>query len=566
MHPDQIGPYRIDRRIGAGGMGNVYHGVHRETNDEVAVKVLPASMAREDGFVQRFSREIESLQKLSSPNIVRFFDSGMMDDGSYYFAMEYVAGETLTSVISNRRRIPWPEVIDISLQIAQALKAAHNAGIIHRDLKPSNLMIRSDGVVKLADFGVAHVFATTRLTRTGGVVGTAEYMSPEQARGQRASRQSDLYSLGAVMYVMLTGRPPFTGQTAAEILHRHQFSQFDRPSRYVPEIPRLLEDFVCTLLEKKPEKRFPDALVVINKLQQIRSRIEFGQQSVVSVGSSSADGDIDRTLGGTSDCTQGAGGSSQSLQHVPGAATIVRDAIRAEIVSQSKKGPVAAFFDNTIVLVLLLVLVIGAGIYLSQLNRPDANQELTAAVERLSGPSGPAWIRIRDDVLTPALQEGRFPDRRAELEGWVRKVDQYEFCRSLEVTTAPGSSEETELFRLVRLAFDKFASGHVPEAQMLLSDVLVLIRGDDEYEFLRSFLTTTMEAWEDQKNTEGRRQLIQNVLSQIRSENQNRPKAVDQLRLQSLIRIYENDSAMAPLVDECRQLLKSVAASGPESE
>ncbi|MCA9049348.1 MAG: serine/threonine protein kinase, partial [Planctomycetaceae bacterium] len=181
MHPDRIGPYRIDRKIGAGGMGNVYHGVHDETSQAAAVKVLPASMAREDGFVARFSREIEALKKVTSPNIVKFYDNGTTDDGSYYYAMEYVDGSTLTSLITTHRRLPWPEVLEIALQIASALKAAHNSGIIHRDLKPSNLMMDHDGNVKLADFGVAHLFATTRLTRTGGVVGTAEYMAPEQA-------------------------------------------------------------------------------------------------------------------------------------------------------------------------------------------------------------------------------------------------------------------------------------------------------------------------------------------------------------------------------------------------
>ena len=279
MHPDRIGSYRINRKIGSGGMGNVYLGVHEDTGEEAAIKVLPASMAQEDGFVIRFSREIDALKALSSPYIVKLFHNGTSDDGSYYYSMEFVDGETLTAMISRRKKIPWQEVIDVSLQIARALKAAHNAGIIHRDLKPSNLMLANDGTIKLTDFGVAHIFATTRLTRTGGVVGTAEYMSPEQARGQRATKHSDLYSLGAVMYAMLTGRPPFTGKMANDILHKHQFAQFDKPSHYVPDIPRLLEEFVCKLLEKKPGDRFPDGLVAIKQLENIRARIEFSGKS-----------------------------------------------------------------------------------------------------------------------------------------------------------------------------------------------------------------------------------------------------------------------------------------------
>ena len=136
MHPDRIGSYRIDRKIGSGGMGNVFLGVHEKTGQEAAIKVLPASMAREDGFVIRFSREIDALKSLSSPYIVKLFQNGTSDDGSYYYSMEFVDGETLTSMISRRKKIPWQEVIDISLQIARALKAAHNAGIVHREWKP----------------------------------------------------------------------------------------------------------------------------------------------------------------------------------------------------------------------------------------------------------------------------------------------------------------------------------------------------------------------------------------------------------------------------------------------
>ena len=182
MIPERIGPYIIEKKIGAGGMGNVYLGRHETTGQEAAVKELPASLAREEGFVLRFNREIEAIQKLKHPHIVTFFDSGA-DGDTYYYAMEYVDGETLNQRLRRDKRIPWREAVDIAIQICGALKAAHDAGVIHRDLKPSNLMITPAGQVKLTDFGVAQVFATTKLTVTGGVIGTAEYMSPEQAQG-----------------------------------------------------------------------------------------------------------------------------------------------------------------------------------------------------------------------------------------------------------------------------------------------------------------------------------------------------------------------------------------------
>ena len=211
MIPEQVGPYRIERKIGSGGMGTVYYGVHEETDQIAAVKVLPASLAREPGFTLRFSREVEAMQTLINPHVVRVFESGVDENETYYYAMEYVDGTTLSKYIREQGRVPWRKVIDISIQICSALKAAHDAGIVHRDLKPSNLLIDSEDQVKLLDFGVAQVFASAKLTKTGGIIGTAEYMSPEQAKGQRATKKSDLYSLGAVMYAMLTARPPFTG-------------------------------------------------------------------------------------------------------------------------------------------------------------------------------------------------------------------------------------------------------------------------------------------------------------------------------------------------------------------
>ncbi|RLS81475.1 MAG: serine/threonine protein kinase, partial [Planctomycetota bacterium] len=260
MHPNRIGPYLIEKRIGSGGMANVYLARHEQTNQIVAVKELPASLAREEGFIHRFDREIEALQKLNCPNIVKLFDSGQ-DGEIYYYAMEYVDGETLTTRLRRERRIPWQEAIEISRQICVGLKHAHDAGVIHRDLKPSNLMLGKEGVVKITDFGVAQVFAADRLTATGGIIGTAEFMSPEQVKGSRIDKRSDLYSLGAVLYTMLVGQPPFTGPTASDIMHKQRFARFDPPKNHVPEIPGWLNEIVCQLLEKEPDKRPPDAFV-----------------------------------------------------------------------------------------------------------------------------------------------------------------------------------------------------------------------------------------------------------------------------------------------------------------
>ncbi|MEQ9410736.1 MAG: serine/threonine-protein kinase [Fuerstiella sp.] len=557
MHPDKVGPYLISRKIGSGGMGNVYLGSHEETGEEAAVKVLPASMAREPGFVQRFSREIDALRKVSSPHIVRIFRDGQTEGGSYYFSMEYIDGETLTSVISRRRRIPWNEVIDISLQIAAALKAAHDAGIVHRDLKPSNLMLAKDGTVKLADFGVAHVFATTRLTRTGGVVGTAEYMSPEQARGQRATKLSDLYSLGAVMYVMLTGRPPFTGKLASDILHRHQHAQFDKPSHYVPELPRLLEDFVCRLLEKKPDQRLPDAFVVIRQLHNIRARIEFEEQARAEPDTALANSADHRTAGVARDQTLGS--ESEDVRFSRGPATMMRDAIRADLEAQLKQSPLARFFDNTLVLVLLLALVIAAGYYLSRTSAPNPNEQLAEARELLQAPAGAAWLRARDDILQPLLEAGALPEQRGEIEQLIHMADQYEFCRGLQFNAPADGSSQAELKRLIAGAFDTYASGDIAGARRQLESVLNLLTDKDVY--LKTFLTETLSRWNQDQSIVGRAALLQRVLDDSRrdADDGTTDRAVE--RLKAALQLYETDGVVSENVRECRELLDQLVTA-----
>src|SRR5262245_12630164 len=281
--PERIGPYQILEKLGSGGMGTVYLGKNTENGRLVALKVLTASLAREAGFVERFNREIDAMRKLKNPHIVELYDAGVENE-NYYYAMEYVPGETLMGILRREKRIPWEKAVEFASQICQALKAAHDAGIIHRDLKPSNLLVTPEGIVKLTDFGVAQVFASNRLTVTGGIIGTAEYMSPEQAQGRRAGKPSDLYSLGAVLYAMVTGRTPFSGSTAVEVIQKHKFGLFDRPRMYLPDLPQRVDDAICRLLEKNPEKRFPDALVLLRHLEQIVRLEEFAATGVTLAG------------------------------------------------------------------------------------------------------------------------------------------------------------------------------------------------------------------------------------------------------------------------------------------
>ncbi len=552
MHPDKVGPYLIDRKIGAGGMGNVYHGVHESTGQEAAIKVLPAAMAREEGFVQRFSREIDALRQLSNRNIVQLFQDGETADGTFYYSMEFVDGHTLTAEITNRKKLPWRDVIEYSMQIAAALKAAHDAGIVHRDLKPSNLMLTKDRIVKLTDFGVASLFASARLTRTGGVVGTAEYMSPEQARGQRASRRSDLYSLGAVMYAMLTGRPPFTGASANDILQKHQFSQFDKPSRYVADLPRPVEEVVCQLLEKDPSKRLPDALVVMKRLEQIKLRLEMMEQHLESE-------TVERPSPGTTVMSEN--DSSASDIHHPGPATMVRNLIRDDMTSALVKSPVAKFFDNIFVLITLLALIIVFGIWMNRRGVADPVEQLAKARELLAREPSPAWLRARDEILQPLADSNILPNSKDEIDSLILKANQFDFCRSLRADPESSQDESSELQRLVRRTFDTFSSGDAVAAKEQLQAIRQLAAQDIRNEYLSRFLAETHENWDKEPLTAGRKSLLGRILTDAEALAESNDQAGTESVIKSLTaarQLYANDRAVEEELKQIDSLLEQL--------
>ncbi len=552
MHPDKVGPYLIDRKIGAGGMGNVYHGVHESTGQEAAIKVLPAAMAREEGFVQRFSREIDALRQLSNRHIVQLFQDGETTDGTFYYAMEFVDGHTLTAEITNRKKLPWKDVIEYSMQIAAALKAAHDAGIVHRDLKPSNLMLTQDRVIKLTDFGVASLFASARLTRTGGVVGTAEYMSPEQARGQRASRRSDLYSLGAVMYAMLTGRPPFTGASANDILQKHQFGQFDKPSRYVADLPRPVEEVVCQLLEKDPSKRLPDALVVMKRLEQIKLRLEMMEQHLESE-------TIERVLPGTTVTAEAA--AAESDVHHPGPATMVRNMIRDDMTSSLVKSPVAKFFDNIFVLITMLALIIVFGIWMNRRSVADPGEQLAKARELLAREPSPGWLRARDEILQPLADSNALPNSKDEIDALILKANQFDFCRSLRADPESSQDESSELQRLIRRIFDTFSSGDAVAAREQLQAVRELAAQDIRNEYLSRFLAETQEKWDKEPLTVGRKALLGRILTDAEPFSESNDQSGSERVIKTLTaarQLYSNDRAVEEELKKIDSLLNQL--------
>ena len=246
-------------------MGVVYAAVHTETEGPAAVKLLAPGLAADAGFRERFASEIESLRKLRHPNIVQLHGFGE-EQGQLFYAMELIDGTNLHEELTAGRRFNWREVARIAIDVCKALKHAHDSGVIHRDLKPANLVIDNDDNVKLTDFGIAKLFGATQVTAGRGVVGTADFMAPEQAEGKPVTPRCDLYSLGAVMYTLLSGRPPFVGKSMPEVVHKLRFDTPLPVSRFASETPSELEHIIDQLLNKDPDDRYPTALVLSKRL------------------------------------------------------------------------------------------------------------------------------------------------------------------------------------------------------------------------------------------------------------------------------------------------------------
>jgi beta-lactam-binding protein with PASTA domain/predicted Ser/Thr protein kinase len=251
------GRYRVMRKLGAGGMADVYLAEDEELGRRVAIKILNDRHANDESFVERFRREAKNAAGLSHPNIVSIYDRGEAE-GTYYIAMEYLDGRSLKELLIARGPMPIADTIHHTRQILNALRFAHKKGVVHRDIKPHNVMVDGDGRLKVTDFGIARAGAS-QMTEAGAIVGTAQYLSPEQARGAAVDQRSDLYSIGVVLYEMLTGHLPFTGESPVEIAMKHLSDTPRPPSSIRPEIPPDLDMVVLRALAKNPDDRFQTA-------------------------------------------------------------------------------------------------------------------------------------------------------------------------------------------------------------------------------------------------------------------------------------------------------------------
>jgi serine/threonine-protein kinase len=253
--------YRIEQPLGQGGMASVYLARDEELDRPVALKILADNLAGDATFRDRFEREARLAARLSHPNVVRVFDVGE-SEGRPFIVMEYVEGDTVADELARHGALPPARAVDLALQICSGLEAAHASGLVHRDVKPRNLLLRPDGVLKIADFGIARAAESTRLTEIGTILGTAAYLAPEQAEGLEATPAADLYSVGAVLYELLTGRVPYAATSLVELLAKQQAG----PPAPIGGVPASLELAVVRCLDPDPAERPPSAAALAAEL------------------------------------------------------------------------------------------------------------------------------------------------------------------------------------------------------------------------------------------------------------------------------------------------------------
>jgi eukaryotic-like serine/threonine-protein kinase len=261
------GRYRIVRKLGSGGMADVYLAEDEELGRRIAIKILNDRHANDEQFVERFRREAKNAAGLSHPNIVAIYDRGEAE-GTYYIAMEYLDGRSLKELVVARGPLPIADAIDATRQVLTALRFAHRKGVVHRDIKPHNVMADADGRLKVTDFGIARA-GVSQMTEAGSIIGTAQYLSPEQARGAPVDQRSDIYSVGVVLYEMLTGKTPFSGETPVEIAMKHLSDPPRPPSLERPDISPDLDMVVLRALAKNTEDRFQTAEEMDAELERV---------------------------------------------------------------------------------------------------------------------------------------------------------------------------------------------------------------------------------------------------------------------------------------------------------
>jgi len=483
---EKLGSFRIESVVGSGAMGVVYKATHEKTGRVAAVKVVSTEFAQGGKIRDRFDREAEILQQFRHPSIVRFLAVGRFR-GTSYIAMEYIPGPTLEKIIADRGSLPWREVVELGIQICDALHYSHEFGVVHRDLKPSNLMITTDGKIKLTDFGIAKDLDATALTAEGRTLGTAAYMSPEQIKGSPpVSHKTDLYALGVVFYQMLTGKPPFEGSTPVVLMHSHLNEPAPRPSAKVHEIPKALDELIVRLMAKTPSDRPWDAAAVAMMLTELRDKADRGAPVAMVFPSTQPRG------------AKPARGAAPADSSFAGTATpdparkkTRRSSTLASLTGRDRaaagQGP--AWRSRAVLETGLLALaLVSVGGFIAYAVWPASADHLYKQAETLMASSRRAdWATARDDYLDPL--DKRFPTNpyREQTQKWRDKILVEDAESRAKILTSglkirmaePANPAERQFFIANELADEASRRGDDPTAIRQWQELATQLRAND---------------------------------------------------------------------------------------
>ncbi len=580
----KLGPYFLDGVLGRGGMGTVYKARHEETGEVCAVKALAPVYANDDHFRNRFNSEIESLIKLDHPNIVRLISYGQ-DEGNLFFAMELVEGKSLFMMQRDGHKFDWREVIIIGKDVCKGLRHAHDRGVIHRDLKPGNLLKPDDGPYKITDFGIAKQFGASQITGDN-VIGTMDFMSPEQAKGKPVTVRSDLYSLGTVMFTLLSGKAPFSANSIEESLRNLTKVPAPKISSVVPEVPQELDILIRKLMAKDPAKRIPTAQALYTKLDDLEKAFRYQSEAQTAENRTKPNETFHLENTGGSATQHQANQATAPFQPKEAAATNkqttidISDELKLAPVPQPeskqdyfqtvtpderrKKTPGAsedrteASRGSIIGLILILAIVVGGAIYgvIVALRPPSANQ-LFATIDTATAPEN-----VREEIKLFLNHYG--DDERApqvQLLGDIAKAVAIK-NRLLVISGTTGNLSEIQQ-KFVDIA--NLMDSEPEQAQTQMSALANVYEGnsslsesDRECIFAAKHMALRIDV--DAKNKI--RQQIKNVresLERASGLTEDPGKSAEIYR--SIIKLHENDEWANELVDKAKNELKKLGYS-----
>lgn len=587
MALQRLGPFDLLRVLGRGGMGTVYEAREVGSDESVAVKALSPAYSFDEHFRNRFEAEIDALMSLDHENIVRLLSYGQ-DEGNLFFAMELVDGASLFQEQKKGQVFHWQEIIDIGIQVCDGLRHAHDRGIIHRDMKPGNLMITTDRRIKITDFGIAKSFGSSSLTSEGNVLGTMDFMSPEQARGNNTTARSDLFSLGAVMYSLLAGRPPFLRETVEQTFEALLSpGPPDRLDKVAPDIPRPLAQLIHRMMEKDPSRRIATAQATGRQMAHVRDQVKSTPKMDTVVRQESDDFDTastrviadhvtgPREAGDTS--ARPDSGSRPTSEERPGARDIETGEMKSrqpdyfnEVTPQQrqKKSEIITSEETSsiwpVFIALMVVLAMAAaGVWFALFRQPSRDDLLNAIQKAENNPT-----RVQEQIrqFIKWYPEDEEIDFITELNDRVEVTKYVNTLRSRKnlSTNNPPTQAESKFLEIYTLARED-----LPRALKQIDSFLQFYEG---LEGLTSVDSRAVEMarrirvhWARIANREideGRRLIQDQLIVGRRSGNREHARG----KFTAIIDMYESNDWAADLVEEARQELAKLDALETEDQ